>query len=104
MCYWHDPAVAERRRAACAKGGEKRTRAQVKPSFGEKMPDRRLRGPDDILALIEAEIGMVRALDPSIARARAVGYLAGQWTKVHEQSEIVDRIVELERRLDGRGA
>ncbi|QDU21278.1 hypothetical protein [Urbifossiella limnaea] len=64
----------------------------------------RLRSPADVLALLEAEAGRVRA-DPTadpVARARAVGAIARVALDAIEADQVAARVVALEAVLSRR--
>ena len=48
-------------------------------------------------SLVVEEINIVRGLERSISRSRAVGYLAGLLVQVYQVSELEQRIEQLER-------
>jgi len=101
FCYWHDPERAEDRQRARAKGGRARHGRTVNPPGG--------RGPvtietaADVLPILQRAINDVLALENSISRARALGYLAGQVVKAFEVTELQERVEVLEVALSKRG-
>lgn len=101
-CFWHDPALAEQRDAARRKGGahRRRSKADNGASFAELLGERKFRDMEDMIALLEAAIRDALRLENSIARARALGYLAGCWAKVYETGELERQLRELEARHD----
>ena len=99
-CFWHDPAKAEERKAARQRGGQARHgRNVIPPTGGEPVEIRQV---GDVLPLLERAVNDLLALENSIARARAIGYLAGVAIKTLEVSELAERVAELERVLRKR--
>ena len=94
FCFAHDPAIADKRKEACARGGRARHGRRLgTTSTGDALEIHSL---EDVSRLIVAEISMVRSLEKSISRARAVGYLAAILVTVYTQSELEQRIAALE--------
>lgn len=92
-CFWHDPALAKERAEARKRGGY--GRRQVKA--GEPGEPVQARSPQDVVALVERAINDALALENSIARARAIGYLAGVALKAQEVGELEERLEALEQ-------
>jgi hypothetical protein len=101
FCYWHDPGMAEARRQSRAKGGRARHGRTVKPPSGRDPVTVEVAG--DVLPILERAINDVLALENSISRARAVGYLCGQVVKAFEVTELQERVEALEVALSKRG-
>ncbi len=99
-CFWHDPALAEDRKVARQRGGQARHGRNVIPPTGGEAVE--IRQVGDVLPLLERAINDVLVLENSIARARAIGYLAGVAIKTLEISELAERVAELERVLRKR--
>lgn len=93
-CFWHDPARAADRAAARKKGGENRRRT-VRHLPGEPAPIA-LQTPGDVLQALEDELNTIAALEPSLARARTIGYLLGFALKALEVAELAARVEALE--------
>jgi hypothetical protein len=101
FCFWHDPDLTEERRRARAKGGHARHGRTVKPPNGRDPVTVKVAG--DVLPLLERAVNDVLALENSIARARAIGYLAGQVIRAFEVTELQQRVEALELALSKRG-
>jgi len=100
-CWWHspDPEIAERRKEARAKGGRARHGRTVR---GEGMHEPlEIANLGDLAAALVEEINAVRSLELSIARARALAYIAGVLAGIWEASELERRIEALEQRIGG---
>ena len=97
-CYFHDPALAEERLEASAKGGRNRR----SPALGPLAPEVMVREPEDVLKLYAETINQVRQgkLDPRTANA--IGYLGQGATRALEQIELAKRLEELKRLVTGR--
>lgn len=94
FCLAHDPARAGEIAAARRAGGRARHGRVVGP-VGSGQPVK-LAAVGDVLALLERAVNDVLALENSVNRARAVGYLAGAWGALYESSELERRIAALE--------
>ena len=92
-CFYHDPDLAAERKAARAKGG--RVRHGRKLTTGSDGPTE-IASMGEVVDLLEQTINDCLKLENSIARARAIGYLAGTLARVMEMSELEQRIVALE--------
>ncbi len=90
LCFTHDPALAEARKAGAAEGGRKSSRAErarrVLPAVFERLET----------ALAEVHEGK---LPPQ--RATAMAALAGALVRLTEAGELVLRLDALEQRLRG---
>lgn len=95
FCFWHDPASAGKRAAARKKGGL--ARRKPGPTLAEKHRDLAFRTLGDIEVLLEMAIQEALRLGNSISRSRCLGYLAGQWARVHEVGSMEERLAALER-------
>ena len=85
FCFFHNPAAAEKRDAAAKQVGP--VQAQT---------------PEDLLILLEQALTDCLALENSISRAKAVGYLAGVILKVQEVGEVRGRLAALEAQVSSR--
>jgi len=94
-CFHHDPAKASERAKARKRGGY--NRRQVKSS--EDAGPVRIRSTQDVVALVERAIADTVALENSIARNRAIGYLAGVALKAQEVGELEERLEAVEKAL-----
>lgn len=100
-CFTHSPDRAADRARANSKGGKARQGRNV-GSVGT--PDRivTIESVADVLKVITDAINDCLKLENSIARARALGGLAGAALKAFEVSELEARILALETRLEGQ--
>ena len=98
FCFGHCPELAEQRKAGRVSGGLARQGRSgvLRGGQGVVVP---LASLSDVVQLLEQTVGDVLALENSIARARAVGYLAGIAARVLEASELEQRIARLEEKL-----
>ena len=92
-CYWHDPATAAQRSEANQRGGRNSRRVRYIPS---EAGDVAIQTPGDVLTVLENELNTVLQFDPSLARARTVGFLVGHALKALEVAELATRIEALE--------
>lgn len=99
-CYWHDPALAEERRKARAKGGHARHGRKIGSTGGADPVE--IETAADVLPVLSEEINELRKLERSVKRARAIGYLCGQVVRAFEVSELQTRVEALEAVLGGR--
>jgi hypothetical protein len=92
MCFFHDPASAQKRAEAAKRGGEK-NRATVLPSA---TPDFALNSAADASALVARTINQVLRgeIDPKIANA--VGYLLTVHLKAYDADRLERRIAAIE--------
>ena len=95
----HDPASAKERAEARAAGGRARHGRTL--GTGDNGPVT-IETMADVVALLERAVNDTLALENSIARGRAVGYLAGALTRALQFAELEDRVTALERALEGR--
>lgn len=101
FCFWHDPARAQERRAARAKGGKARHGRQIGPTGGAEPV--KIGSAADTLPILERAVNDLLALENSVNRARAIGYLCGQVVKVFEVTDLQARMEALESVLALRG-
>jgi hypothetical protein len=97
-CFWHDPDRLQDRAAARRRGGQARHGRSVIAS-GDPVTIESL---GDLVELVNRAINDVLLLENSIARARALGYLAGVAITALQQSEIERRLAALESVLNAR--
>jgi len=97
-CYFHDPVLEEKRKAAQSAGGQ-RNKLTVLPS---STPDAKLQNAQDATKLLACTINQVRRgeIDPKIATT--VGYLIALLMKAHDQSETERRLEALEFAIKGQ--
>lgn len=96
LCFFHNPANSEKRQAASSKGG-KRGKMSILPP---QTPNHVIRSARDVVNLLSESVGQVRRgeIDPRIANA--VGYLSGIILKAREQSDLEERLNNLESALN----
>mgnify|MGYP001209082720 CR=1 FL=1 len=98
FCFAHDPTKAAARKAARSAGGRARHGRTLKTtSTGDQGV--RLGSVADVVELLEGAVADLLALENSVARARAVGYLAGIAVRALEIAELEDRIGRLEDKV-----
>jgi hypothetical protein len=92
FCYFHDPAQAQKRKAAQAEGG----RQQRMKTLDVTEPDVNVEDCGDAIALISETINQVRKgkIDPRVANS--VGFLANILIKAVERNKLEARIEHLE--------
>jgi len=95
FCWTHEPSVAAERKAARSKGGHARHGRQLAVSQGDPVA---LGSVADVVAVVERALCDLQRLENSVARARAIGYLAGVAIRALEVSELEARITALEQR------
>lgn len=101
FCFWHDPGRAHERRAARRRGGHARHGRHIGPT-GDVEPVTITSARDTLPILAEA-VNDLQALENSVSRARAIGYLCGQVIKAFEVTELQARVEALESALARRG-
>jgi len=94
FCWFHDPDKADERRQARSRGGRSRHGRRLTRDGPE---DVSLGSVGDVVSLLEQTVRDVLALENSISRGRAVGYLCGVAVRALEVSDLEDRIVRLEQ-------
>ena len=99
-CFMHDPARAEERKAARAKGGRARHGRKV-GVVGEPEPVT-ISGVADVVKLLERTVNDALKLENSIQRVRAIAYVLGVIVKALEVGELEERLAALERALQER--
>ena len=94
FCYTHNPDVMTERTAARSRGGKARHGRVIGSAAGWGVNvDLNAR-----VMLQEAQ-NVAMALEPSVSKARVLGYLAGQTVRVREFAEIEERVSLLEERI-----
>jgi hypothetical protein len=108
FCTFHDPALAERRRAGRKAGGEaRRARKPAVAPGGDAGPAAvkpvPLAEAKDVKALLAGCINDLRAgrMDPKVGNA--VGYLSGLLLKTFEQIDLAAEVEELKKLLPQQG-
>lgn len=96
-CYMHNPATAAERKAAQARGGKARHGRHLET--GGDPDELQLEGVADTLAILATAIKDTARLENSVARNRALGYLASVALKAFEITELEERMEALERAL-----
>lgn len=92
LCVWHDPTYASRRKAWATAGGLARKKPEGKPA--------ELMSVEDIRQGLAATIGSTWELSNTGERSRALCSLYVAALRTFEATEIEDRMVQLEERLD----
>lgn len=100
-CYFHDPATVAQRRASRAKGGRARHGRHLGPVDTGPEPVT-IERAGDVLPILADEINELRALERSVQRARAIGYLCGIVVKCFDVTENAERFAALESALRAR--
>lgn len=97
-CFFHDPSMAEERRAAQSFGGSQN---RMK-TLDADAPDRKVEDLGSVVGLMSETINQVRKgqIDPRVANA--IGYLANVLIKAVEGSSLEDRLAEMEALVKGR--
>lgn len=99
FCFWHSPDHAEEAAAARRLGGLRRRRESTVQGAYE------FDGLDSVRSirrLVEIAVLDALGLDNSIARSRALGYLAQVALKTLEVGELEERLQTLEAAVRGR--
>ena len=99
-CYHHHPELEEERRAAKRKGGLVLHHGGAAGEPPEKV---QLRKAADVLELLEQAAVDALSRKAGIQRARALTYIATAAVRVIETSDLEERILALERRMELRG-
>jgi len=100
-CFYHDPALAARRRQARSKGGRARHGRLIGP-VGQLQP-LSLDTMADVVALLQWAINQTRLLENSLHRNNTIGALAAQLMKAFDMAALEARLAELEHILKSRG-
>ncbi len=98
-CFWHDPDHAAEAAEARRLGGLRRRRESV--VSGTYAIDG-LGSIPDIRRLLEIAVTDTLSLENSIARARALAYLAQTALRLLETGELADRVDQLEAAMQRR--
>ena len=95
-CFFHDPVNSENRKAASSKGGKRGKMSTLPP----QTPNHVIKSARDVVNLLSESVSQVRRgeIDPRIAHA--VGYLSGIILKAREQSDLEERLDNLESALN----
>ena len=100
-CFWHDPDHAAEAAEARRLGGLRRRRESV--VTGTDAIDG-LGSVRDIRRLLEIAVTDTLSLENSIARSRALAYLAQTALRLLETGELADRVDQLEAAMQRRRA
>lgn len=93
--------MADRRKLARSKGGKARHgRTLGAVHDGDPVHIGELA---DVVRVLEAEINALLTLEKSVSRARAVGYLCGVLVNVYKDTELAQRLADLEAGLADLG-
>ena len=98
-CFWHDPDHADEAAEAPRLGGLRRRRESV--VTGTYAIDG-LGSTRDIRRLLEIAVTDTLSLENSIARSRALAYLAQAALRLLETGELADRVGQLEAAMRQR--
>jgi hypothetical protein len=101
-CYTHDPTKAAERCQAHSRGGKARHGRNIGPmalDAGAPRPVVTVNSIEGIQALIAKAASDALRMEPSLARARTLGYLCGVAISVMETCELEQRIAALESTL-----
>ena len=101
FCYFHDPAMADKRRASRAKGGHARHGRHLGDVAGDLDPVT-IEKPGDVLPVLTDEINALRRLEVSVARARAVGYLCIAMVRAFDVTRLQQELAALKSVLAAR--
>ena len=94
-CFFHDPAMAQRRAQARKTGGYNRRALK-------KIPHnyRPVKSINDINLIMESTINDALALETSQSQLKMIGYLCQIALKGQELGSLEDRITSIEKRVD----
>lgn len=98
LCFFHDPSMAKKRKAARSRGGLTATiptRAAVLPA---DTPDLKLETAADVKKLLAETINQARRGQLAVNVANAIGQLAGVLIKVIPGADFEARLLSLETR------
>src|SRR5690554_1568039 len=95
-CFWHSPARAADRAQARSKGGKARHGRAIRHIMDDA-PPAALQTPEDALCVLEHALAVALKLEPSHAQVRSLVSVALAAVKVHEVSELAQRITALEQ-------
>jgi hypothetical protein len=97
-CFTHNPEYAEQKALAVQRGGANRKHYEA---YGEAVT---LETPKDIKVLLSKVInGVWTGNIPSTAPANTIGFLARCFLDAHEDSDLEERLIALEDRLNKAG-
>ena len=99
-CFFHEPSVAEARKAAQRQGGQANGQ-EVLPADAADVP---LHSGKDVAAFLAGTINQVRKGQVSPKIATTVGYLSSLLMKALETTDIEERLARIEQVLKMRGA
>ncbi len=94
-CYFHSPKVPDVDRKDGQSRGGKANLAKV----DSPLPALPLKGSQDVVALLEETINLVRAGEMDVKVANCIGVLSGQLIKAIEVSSIANRVEVIERAI-----
>ena len=94
FCFAHDPAIADKRKEACARGGRARHGRRLgTTNSGELVTISDL---GDVVKLLERTINDALSLENSLSRANTIARLASVLCGIYQVSELEARITVLE--------
>jgi hypothetical protein len=98
LCFFHDPATAEKRAEARKKGGQ--TRNKPAATLPPETADLELESVPDVVRLLGRTINDVRKGVVDAKVANAVGYLGSVLLRALEGSELTGQVAELREQLE----
>lgn len=97
LCFTHNPDYSEEKALAVLKGGENR---KLIVTYGEEL---HLETAKDIKSLVAETINLVwTGKMPSNSPANSIGFLARVFLDANEQSDLEERIRQLEIKLNNK--
>jgi hypothetical protein len=100
FCFWHDPDNQDAAQAARSAGGRARHGRDIGTTGGDDAEAGDLETVAGWAAILAQAGRDVLRLENSIARARALGYLAGQAVNVLQVAELEAQLEELRQTLE----
>ena len=97
FCYWHDPARAEERAQARARGGHARHGRKIGPT-GQPDPVS-VQSMADVVTLLEKTVNDVLGLENSLQRGRTIATLANAIVKALQFATLEERLEAVEMAL-----
>jgi hypothetical protein len=98
-CFFHDPTLKEKRKAATSAGGKLGRRATLPTGT----PDFEATSAESVVELLSRTVNQTLRgeIDPKVANV--VGYLTGVILRAREQGEIEERLAKVEEALKTQG-
>ncbi len=98
-CFAHAPELAQERKEARSRGGRSRHNRSLDSTVNDPLEIHDLA---DVVRVLAEEVNILRSLEVSISRGRAIGYLCGVLVTAYGQSELELRLDAVERILKER--